>query len=57
LRFDTGTERAVQGALETLAESWTTIVLVHRLWTGAPADQFVELDHGRVTESGAYVAV
>jgi ABC-type transport system involved in Fe-S cluster assembly fused permease/ATPase subunit len=39
----------VQGALETLAEGWTTIVLVHRLWTGAPADQFVELNHGRVT--------
>jgi ATP-binding cassette subfamily B protein len=52
--LDTVTERAVQGALDTLAEGRTTIAIAHRLSTVRRADQIVVLDRGRVAESGTH---
>jgi ATP-binding cassette subfamily B protein len=52
--LDTQTERAVQQALERLAEGRTTIAIAHRLSTVRDADQIVVLDRGRVAEIGAH---
>ena len=52
--LDTQTERAVQDALERLAEGRTTITIAHRLSTVRDADQIVVLDHGRIAERGAH---
>jgi ATP-binding cassette, subfamily B, bacterial len=52
--LDTQTERAVQQALEQLAEGRTTIAIAHRLSTVRDADQIVVLDGGRVAEIGTH---
>ena len=52
--LDTQTERAVQEALERLAEGRTTIAIAHRLSTVRDADQIVVLDHGSVAEIGTH---
>ncbi len=52
--LDTGTERAVQEALDTLAEGRTTIAIAHRLSTVRDADRIVVLDRGRIAEQGTH---
>ena len=48
--LDVQTERAVEQALEELAEGRTTIVIAHRLSTVRDADQIVVLDDGEIAE-------
>jgi ATP-binding cassette subfamily B protein len=52
--LDTQTERAVQEALERLAEGRTTIAIAHRLSTVRDADQIVVLDRGHIAEIGSH---
>src|SRR3712207_3732871 len=52
--LDVQTERAVEEALERLAEGRTTLVIAHRLSTVRGADQIVVLDGGAVAERGTH---
>jgi ATP-binding cassette subfamily B protein len=52
--LDNETERAVQDALDRLAEGRTTIAIAHRLSTVRDADQLVVLDRGRTVERGTH---
>ncbi|MEV1178658.1 ABC transporter ATP-binding protein [Nonomuraea sp. NPDC049784] len=52
--LDTQTERAVQEALDTLAQGRTTIMIAHRLSTVRDADQIVVLDGGKIVERGTH---
>jgi ATP-binding cassette subfamily B protein len=52
--LDTRTERAVQAALDELAQGRTTIAIAHRLTTVRDADQIVVVDDGRIAERGTH---
>jgi ATP-binding cassette, subfamily B, bacterial len=52
--LDTRTERAVQEALDRLAEGRTTIAIAHRLSTVRDADQIVVIDGGQIAERGTH---
>jgi ATP-binding cassette subfamily B protein len=52
--LDNETERAVQSALDELAQGRTTIVIAHRLSTVRDSDQIVVLSRGRIVERGTH---
>ncbi len=52
--LDTETERAVQAALDELAEGRTTLTIAHRLSTVREAEQIAVLERGRVAELGSH---
>lgn len=52
--LDNRTERALQQALDTLAEGRTTITIAHRLSTVENADQIAVLEQGRIVELGTH---
>ncbi|MGY1578151.1 ABC transporter ATP-binding protein [Streptomyces sp. MN13] len=52
--LDTGTEHAVQQAIDALSAGRTTLTIAHRLSTVRGADQIVVLDSGRAAERGTH---
>ncbi len=52
--LDTGSERAVQDALERLFPGRTVAMIAHRLSTVQKADRIVVLRNGRVEEAGSH---
>ncbi|MDP2712500.1 MAG: ABC transporter ATP-binding protein [Solirubrobacteraceae bacterium] len=52
--LDSETERAVQDALDRLAEGRTTIAIAHRLSTIRDADEIVVLERGAIAERGTH---
>lgn len=52
--LDAESERAVQRAVDHLAETRTTIIVAHRLATVKKADRIVVMDQGRIVAQGAH---
>ena len=52
--LDTGSERAVQQALDSLMKDRTTLVIAHRLSTIRDADLILVLKQGRIVEAGTH---
>jgi ATP-binding cassette, subfamily B, bacterial MsbA len=52
--LDTESERIIQGALEKLMHSRTTLVIAHRLSTVENANRIVVMEAGRIIESGTH---
>ncbi len=52
--LDSESERAVQGALDSLMRGRTTLVVAHRLSTIENADRIVVMEGGRITEIGTH---
>jgi ATP-binding cassette subfamily B protein len=52
--LDSGSEAAVQAALDEALSGRTSIVIAHRLSTVRQADSIVVLDHGRVIDQGTH---
>ncbi|SDY36079.1 ABC transporter transmembrane domain-containing protein [Citreimonas salinaria] len=52
--LDAESERAVQQAVDRLAQGRTTIIVAHRLATVKKADRIVVMDQGRIVASGSH---
>ena len=52
--LDAESERAVQDAVDSLAQGRTTLIVAHRLATVKKADRIVVLDQGRVVAQGPH---
>ncbi len=52
--LDTGSERAIQSALETLQQNRTTLIIAHRLSTIEKADEILLIEEGRIVERGSH---
>ncbi|MEM8654386.1 MAG: ABC transporter transmembrane domain-containing protein [Pseudomonadota bacterium] len=52
--LDAESERAVQEAVDTLAQGRTTLIVAHRLATVKMADRIVVLDQGRIVAQGPH---
>jgi ATP-binding cassette subfamily B protein len=55
--LDAESERAVQAAVETLAEGRTTLIVAHRLATVKRADRIVVFQEGRIVAEGTHGAL
>ena len=55
--LDTGTEKEIQGALESVSRNRTTLIIAHRLSTVVGADEIIVLDRGVVAECGTHQAL
>jgi ATP-binding cassette subfamily B protein len=52
--LDSKSEKAIQGELDRIARSRTTLIIAHRLSTIVHADQILVMDHGRIVERGTH---
>jgi ATP-binding cassette, subfamily B, bacterial len=55
--LDAESERAVQQAVETLAEGRTTLIIAHRLATVKRADRIIVFQNGRIVAEGTHGAL
>ena len=55
--LDSESERAVQSAVDRLAETRTTVIIAHRLATVKKADRIVVFENGRIVAQGPHDAL